>query len=109
MRGGSRHQHAHAGHLACSPDRLLSECRERRRCGRAADERDELASLHVCTHSITSSARATRAGDNSRPSALAVFKLITSSYLVGAARRKLSLRSTPWDSKPPTSAKKRNG
>src|SRR5262249_31526769 len=79
-------------------------------------------------HSITSSARAMRVGGNSRPSALAVFKLMTSSYLVGvctgrsagfsplrmrstyvAARRKLSVRSTPWDSKPPTSAKKRNG
>jgi hypothetical protein len=35
-------------------------------------------------HSITSSARATSAADGSRSRALAVFKLITNSYLVGA-------------------------
>jgi hypothetical protein len=35
-------------------------------------------------YSITSSARASRVGGISRPSALAVFRLITSSYLVGA-------------------------
>ena len=35
-------------------------------------------------HSITSSARASRVGGTSSPSALAVFRLITSSYLVGA-------------------------
>ena len=34
-------------------------------------------------HSITSSARASRVGGTSRPSALAVFKLITSSNFVG--------------------------
>src|SRR5262249_23930318 len=47
--------------------------------GRAAEQRDELAALH----SITSSARASRVGGTSRPSALAVFRLITSSKLVG--------------------------
>src|SRR5215468_9401097 len=36
------------------------------------------------THSITSSARASTVGGISRPSALAVLRLITSSYLVGA-------------------------
>jgi hypothetical protein len=35
-------------------------------------------------HSITSSARASRVGGTSRPSAFAVFRLTTSSYLVGA-------------------------
>ena len=35
-------------------------------------------------YSITSSARADRAGGTSRPSALAVFRLITNSYLVAA-------------------------
>src|SRR5262250_4000286 len=47
---------------------------------RAADERDELAPLH----SITSSARASSVGGTSMPSALAVFRLMTSSYWVGA-------------------------
>src|SRR5262249_18222703 len=59
--------------------RLLRPRRERP-SGRAADERDELAS----PHSITSSARASNVGGMSKPSALAVFKLMTSSYLVGA-------------------------
>src|SRR5215217_4445614 len=36
------------------------------------------------THSITSSARASSVGGISRPSALAVLRLMTSSYLVGA-------------------------
>ena len=36
------------------------------------------------SHSITSSARASNVGGTSRPSALAVLRLITSSYLVGA-------------------------
>jgi hypothetical protein len=35
-------------------------------------------------HSITSSARASSAGETVRPSAFAVFRLITNSYLVGA-------------------------
>src|SRR5262249_32513341 len=47
---------------------------------RAAKQRDELAALH----SITSSARASTVAGISRPSALAVFRLITSSYFVGA-------------------------
>src|SRR5262245_55296966 len=37
-----------------------------------------------CAYSITSSARASRVGGISRPSALAVLRLMTSSYLVGA-------------------------
>src|SRR5262249_47406376 len=59
---------------------LLRARRERPRRRRAANERDELAALH----SITSSARASRVGGTSMPSVLAVFKLMTSSYLVGA-------------------------
>ena len=60
--------------------RLLRARRERPRGRRAAEQRDELAPLH----SITSSARASSVGGTSRPSALAVLRLITSSYLVGA-------------------------
>ena len=48
---------------------------------RTAEQRDEIAPFH---HSITSSARASRDGGTARPSALAVFRLIASSYLVGA-------------------------
>src|SRR5207245_11603405 len=58
--------------------RLLRPRRERPR-DRRAEERDELAALH----SITSSAVNKRFGGIVRPSALAVLRLITSSYLVG--------------------------
>src|SRR5258708_39326274 len=52
--------------------RLLRARRERpRRC--AAEQRDELAPFH----SITSSARASSMGGTSRPSALAVLRLMT--------------------------------
>jgi hypothetical protein len=50
------------------------------RKGGAAEKRDEIAALH---HSMTSSARASSIGGTSRPSALAVLRLITSSNLVG--------------------------
>src|SRR5262249_8677977 len=60
--------------------RLLRARRERPRRRCAADEGDELAA----PHSITSSARASSVGGTSRPSALAVLRLITNSYLVGA-------------------------
>src|SRR5215831_12932684 len=49
-------------------------------CHRAAEQRYELAP----PHSITSSARASTVGGTSRPSALAVFRLRTIWYLVGA-------------------------
>src|SRR5262249_40033792 len=62
---------------------LLCARRERPR-GRAADEHDERAALH----SITSSARASKVGGISRPSAFAVLRLMTSSYLVGACTGK---------------------
>src|SRR5262249_38544852 len=59
---------------------LLRPCRARPRRRRAAEQRDDRAAVH----SITSSARASSVGGTSRPSALAVLRLITSSYLVGA-------------------------
>src|SRR5262249_31926868 len=77
---------------------LLRACRERPR-RRAAKQRDERAPLH---HSITSSARASTEAGRSRPSALAVVKLMTKSNLVGcstgisagfAPRRTLSINS----------------
>src|SRR6516164_412912 len=61
--------------------RLLRARRERPR-GCAAEQRDELASFD---HSITSSARASSVGGTSRPSALAVVKLMTRSNLVGCS------------------------
>src|SRR5262245_55705941 len=42
------------------------------------------AMQHILAYSITSSARASSVGGTSRPSAWAVFKLMTSWYLVGA-------------------------
>jgi hypothetical protein len=61
--------------------RLLRPRRERPRHCRAAEQRDELASLH----SMTSSARARSVGGTSRPSDLAVLRLITSSNVVGSS------------------------
>src|SRR5262249_34423957 len=52
-------------------------------CRRPAEQQDELATLHLCAHSITSSARAMNVGVSSRPSALAVFRLTARSNLVG--------------------------
>src|SRR3981081_4608860 len=60
--------------------RLLPARRKRPRSRRATEQRDELAA----PHSITSSARASRVAGTSRPSALAAFRLMISSYLVGA-------------------------
>src|SRR5262249_32785193 len=68
--------------------RLLRSCRERPRRRRAAEQRDELAS----SHSITSSASASSDGGTSRPSALAGFRLITNSNLVGACTGRASGR-----------------
>ena len=56
--------------------------------------------FHRSSHSITSSARASSVGGTVRPSALAVLRLIDSSYLVGACTGKsagfspLRMRST---------------
>src|SRR5262249_20152989 len=63
--------------------RLLPARRERPR-RRAAEKRDELASLHLRGHSMTSSAMAISLSGIWRPSAFAVLRLMTSSYLVGA-------------------------
>src|SRR5262249_34359538 len=68
-------EHANAPHALP----LLRARRERPRGRRAAEQRDELATLH----SITSSARASSVGGSWRPSAFAVVRLITSSYFVG--------------------------
>src|SRR5262249_24998843 len=60
--------------------RGLLRARDERPRGRASEQRDELAPVH----SITSSARASNIGGTSSPSAFAVLRLITSSYLVGS-------------------------
>src|SRR5262245_20869620 len=73
---GETHQNANP---QAAPGLLRN--RRDRPSGRAAEQRDELAAPH---HSITSSARASNVGGTSRPSALAVLRLMTSSYLVGA-------------------------
>src|SRR5262249_28532656 len=58
----------------------LLRARRERPCGRrATEQRDELA---AGTHSITSSARARSVGGTSRPSDLAVLRLMTSSTFV---------------------------
>jgi hypothetical protein len=51
---------------------VLRARRQRPRCRRAAEHRDEVAALHLRSHSITSSARASKVGGTSMPSALAV-------------------------------------
>src|SRR5262249_12552169 len=71
-RRGDKTQKADACNL-----RLLRPHRERPRCRRAAEQRDEIAALH----SITSSAIASSLSGTAKASALAVFKLITSSNL----------------------------
>src|SRR4029450_12685567 len=76
----NRHQYPDAPH----PLTLLRARRERPGCSHAAEQRDELAPSHPRAHSITSSARASSVDGTSRPSACAVLRLITSSYLVGA-------------------------
>src|SRR5262249_35819542 len=72
---GERVEHADPPHSG----RLLRARRERPRC-RAAEKRDKLAALH----SITSSARASTKDGISSPITLALLRLITHSYLVGA-------------------------
>src|SRR5215469_16563810 len=72
--GSGAHENANAPHPL---GRRLRARRERPR-GRAAEERDELAAFH----SITSSTLASSCGGTSRPSALAVCRLIANSNLV---------------------------
>src|SRR5262245_59903533 len=80
---------AECGQISCTIDRRraaeepnhrhsrLLRARRERPCRRAAGQRDERAA----PHSITSSARASSVGGMSRPSAFAVLRLMTSSYL----------------------------
>src|SRR5262249_17694231 len=94
-----------------------------RPCRHATDQRYELAP----SHSITSSARLRSVGGTVRPSAVAVFILITKSNLVGcstgrsaglapcsiltaeiAVIRNASAKDTLYDIKPPASANGRN-
>src|SRR6516165_10479747 len=82
------------------------------------------SSWRTARHSITSSARPSSVGGISRPSTLAVFMLMTSSYLVGActgrsagfsplrtrstywaAERNWLARSDPYDIRPPALTK----
>src|SRR5262249_21062542 len=79
MRGVERRRYGLQHPNSVTLRRLLRARRERPR-RRAAEQRDELAPFH----SITSSARASNEAGTSRPSAFAVLRLITSSYLVGA-------------------------
>src|SRR5713226_4172238 len=72
-----RGQHSDAPFTGSGLLRLRRKRRYQRRC---TEKRDELAPLH----SITSSARASRVGGTARPRAMAVLRLIASSYLVGA-------------------------
>src|SRR5262249_51709395 len=74
--GGERRQQADE-RPTC---RLLRARRERPRGCRAAESQDELAPVHA----ITSSARASSVSGTVSPSPLAVLRLSTSSYLVGA-------------------------
>src|SRR5262245_3945018 len=71
------------GHKNTDPPHAITLLRPRRhrpRRRRAAEQRDELA---ASDHSITSSARASRSSGTLRPRALAVFRLMTSSNLIG--------------------------
>src|SRR5262245_25961210 len=72
--GGKIHEHADAPHALA----LLRPRRERP-CHRGAQQRDELAA----SYSITSSAATSSVCGTVNPSDFAVFKLITSSNLVG--------------------------
>ncbi len=79
-----QNRHRSAADLPCKNAnhrhrRLLRARRERPRHRRAAEPRDELPP----SHSITSSARPSSVGGMSRPSALAVLRLMTSSNFVG--------------------------
>src|SRR5262245_54090817 len=69
--------------------RLLRPRRERPRGRRAAEKRDELAPLHRCNHSITSSARTINAIGTCSPIALAALRLMISSNFVGCSTGRL--------------------
>ena len=69
--------------------RILRARRQRPRCRRAAEQRDELAP----SHSITSSARCEQRRRTSRPSALAVTRLMAKSNKAGCMTGKLDALS----------------
>src|SRR5262245_46348999 len=75
--GGARPAEEHSNYRH---GRLLLRSRRQRPRRRAAQQRDEGAAPH---HSISSSARTSSRGGMSRPRALAVLRLISSSNLVG--------------------------
>src|SRR5262245_27787375 len=77
--GSGVHENANAPHPL---GRRLRVRRERPRRRRAAEQRAELAPLHVCAHSITSSAAASSLSGTVRASILAVEALMTSSNLL---------------------------
>src|SRR5262249_12441965 len=64
------------------PTGRLLRARRERPCDGTAEEGDELATLHRCNHSITSSASASNLSGTSRPSAFAVLRLMIISNLV---------------------------
>src|SRR5262249_25669761 len=76
-RGGGRTQESDSSHFL-----LLRARRERPRGRRAAEHRDERAAFHPCDHSITSLAPADSPTGTSRPSVLAVLRLMISSIFV---------------------------
>src|SRR5262249_20961399 len=125
---GTRYDNAHqSGGVRLRP----SDARDRRQRGNACGQTQEFAArkfhLNLPLHySITSSARASSVSGTSRPSALAVLRLITSSNLVGActgssagvaplrmrstydaASRNSSTCSTPYDISPPSTTANR--
>src|SRR5262249_55559292 len=63
----------------------LGPRRERPRGCRAAEQRDEIAPFHRFNHSLTSSARSRNDSGMVSPSAFAVVRLTTRSYLVGCS------------------------
>src|SRR5262249_5343904 len=79
VRGGA-HQHADAPHFLA----LLRARPERPRCGRAAEQREEVTPLQLRDHSITSSARASSVSGPSGARALAVLRFVVRLYFVGA-------------------------
>ena len=70
--------------LRRNPITGIAGCCARAASGHAAAAPPSSVMNSRALHSITSSARASSVGGTSRPSALAVLRLITSSYLVGA-------------------------
>jgi hypothetical protein len=109
IQAGSNHRSAAPSCPRCvqGPSRLPTACARAGRADRAARWRtwpvyraslrlaallpaEQLGERAASDHSITSSARASSDGGTSRPSALAVLRLSTSSYLVGRCTGRLA-------------------